>query len=517
MIILLAGINFMNLASARSVHRAKEVGIRKTLGSQKSSLISQFLTESVLFSIIAILLALLMVFISMPYFNLIADKQLSFTSLFSPQNLSLLLALTLGTGILAGLYPAFYLTSFNPIEAFKGKTSALSSSKLSFNGLRNGLVVIQFAISIMLISCSIIIYQQLDFLQNKNLGFDKENLLVIENVEKLGNQIDAFKQRIAQESSVISVAKSNAVPPEIWYEDFARAYGTSGAEVPLNSLNVDSDFISTMGFEVIKGRGFDQQSGANKRFALLNEQAVEHINWTDGAENNPDFPLGELFEFSGGDSQYEVIGVVKNFNLTSLHYDIQPLAIFHDESNVWKGPNRFLSVRTTENANLAGLIETIENDWEEMSGGLPFDFSFLDDELEAQYQAEQRVASVVSIFTALAIFIAILGLLGLISFAIEKRTKEIGVRKVMGASSSRIVFLLSKDTLKLVLISIVVSIPVSWYLMDNWLQNFVFRVDVNPLIFAFSGIVAIVLAWLALGFQTIKAASQNPIKSLKSD
>ncbi len=517
MIILLAAINFMNLSSARSVHRAKEVGIRKTLGSQKGSLISQFLSESVLFSTISMLLALGIVYLCMPFFNIIAAKELSFSDLLTGINLLQIISLTLATGLLAGVYPALYLTSFNPIEAFKGKISSLTNNKFSFNRLRNSLVVFQFAISIMLISCSVIIYQQLNFLQNKSLGFDKDNVLVIENVEKLDDQIETFKQLIEQDSRVINVTKTNAVPPQIWYEDFATVYGGDGNSVPLNSLNVDSDFISTFDLEIIQGREFEEGSAANKRYAILNETAIDHLNWTEGSTDKSDFPLGESILFSGLDTQYEIIGVVNDFNLTSLHYNIQPLAIFHDESTVWKGDNRFLSVRTSEGSNLMALINSIENEWTQLSGGLPFDFTFLDDQLASQYEFEQRVASLVTIFTGLAIFIALLGLLGLVSFAIEKRTKEIGVRKVMGASSSRIVFLLSKDTLKLVLISIIISIPVSWYLMENWLQNFVFRVEINPIIFLVSGVAAILLAWAVLSYQTIKASVQNPVKSLKSE
>ncbi|MBO6523575.1 MAG: ABC transporter permease [Balneolaceae bacterium] len=516
-IILLAAINFMNLSSARSAHRAKEVGIRKTLGSQKTSLISQFLSESILFSTISMFLALGIVYLCMPFFNIIAAKELTFSDLLTGINLLQIIGLTLATGLLAGIYPALYLTSFNPIEAFKGKISSLTNNKFSFNGLRNSLVVFQFAISIMLISCSVIIYQQLNFLQNKSLGFDKNNVLVIENVEKLDDQIETFKQMIEQKSGVVNVTKTNAVPPQIWHEDFATVYGGDGNSVPLNSLNVDSDFISTYDLEIVQGREFEKESSANQRYVVLNETALDHLNWTDGSSGNPDFPLGESILFSGLDTQYEIIGVVKDFNLTSLHYNIQPLAIFHDESTVWKGDNRFLSVRTSEGANLMALINSVENEWTQISGGLPFDFTFLDDQLASQYEFEQRVSSLVTIFTGLAIFIALLGLLGLVSFAIEKRTKEIGVRKVMGASSSRIVFLLSKDTLKLVLIAIIISIPVSWYLMENWLQNFVFRVEINPVIFILSGVFAILLAWAVLSYQTIKASVQNPVKSLKSE
>ncbi len=516
LIIVLASINFMNLASARSVHRAKEVGIRKTLGSSKSSLIGQFLSEAMLFSFVALILSLFLVYMSIDPFNQIAAKNLMFSELFTVYNLLYIIGFTILIGFLAGLYPAFFLTSFNPIEAFKGKTAALTNNKLSFNGLRDSLVVLQFAISIMLISCSVIIYQQIDYLQNENLGFDKENVLIVKNVMKLGDQSETFKQLIESESGVLSVGKSNAVPPYIYNEDFARVYG-SDKDIPLNSLIVDSDYISTLNFELIKGQEFSDYSEANSNYVIINETAIDQLPWPEGLDRGPDFPLGETFYYSGLDDPFEIIGVVKDFNLISLHSEIGPMAFFHENSEVFKGPNHFLSARISPNTNITPFLSSVEEKWNSMTNGLPFEFTFLDDQLYIQYQAEQRIAKVVSIFTGLAIFIAILGLLGLISFAIEKRTKEIGIRKVMGASASGIVFLLSKDTLRLILVSIIISTPVSWMLMKDWLENFSFKIQINPIIFLISGISAIVLAWIVLCFQTVKAASQNPVKSLKSE
>ena len=516
LIIVLASINFMNLSSARSVHRAKEVGIRKTLGSSKSTLIGQFLSEAMLFSFIALILALFLVYLSIDPFNQVAAKNLMFSELFTLFNLLFIIGFTILIGFLAGLYPAFFLTSFNPIEAFKGKTAALTNNKLSFNGLRDSLVILQFAISIMLISCSLIIYQQIDYLQNENLGFDKEHVLIVKNVMKLGDQAETFKQLIESESGVLSVGKSNAVPPYIYNEDFARVYG-SDTDIPLNSLIVDSDYISTLNFEIIQGQEFSEYSEANSNYVIINETAIDQLPWPEDLDRGSDFPVGESFYYSGLDDSFEIIGVVKDFNLISLHSEIGPMAFFHENSEVFKGPNRFLSARISPNTNITQFLSSIEEKWSSMTNGLSFEFTFLDDQLFTQYQAEQRIAKVVSIFTGLAIFIAILGLLGLISFAIEKRTKEIGIRKVMGASASGIVFLLSKDTLRLILVSIIISTPISWMLMKDWLENFSFKIQINPFIFLISGISAIVLAWTVLCFQTVKAASQNPVKSLKSE
>ncbi len=516
LIIVLASINFMNLATARSVQRAKEVGVRKTLGSFKSTLMGQFLSESIFFSFIALVLALGLVFFAIEPFNQMAGKNLSIVELFTPTNLLLIVGFTTATGLIAGLYPAFYLTSFNPIEAFKGKTAALSGNRLSFNGLRDSLVVLQFGISIILISCSIVIYQQISYLQNINLGFDKENVLIISNMMKLEDQSETFKQLVRNESGVLEVGKSNAVPPYIYNEDFARIYGSEN-DIPLNSMIVDASFLETLDLEIVLGRDFQENSAANSNYVIINETAAQQLPWPEGLNRNEEFPIGQSFLYGGNTNLYEVIGVVKDFNLISLHSEIGPMAVFHETSNIFKGPNRFLSVRISPNTNFNTLINNIEQSWNSMTSNLPFEFTFLDDQLNNQYQAEQRIANVVNVFTVLAIFIAMLGLLGLISFAIEKRTKEIGVRKVMGASAAKIVFLLSKDTFKLIMISVIVSFPISWYLMDIWLENFAFKVTINPMIFLISGFVAIALAWFAVSFQTLKAASQNPVRSLRSE
>ncbi len=517
LIILLACINFMNLSSARSVQRAKEVGVRKTLGSQHGNLIAQFLSESVLFAFISLVIALLIVSVSIGPFNQIAVKQLLFADLFTPITLLGIFGFTVVIGLLSGIYPAFYLSSFNPIDAFKNKLPTVSKSRLSFVQLRSLLVIVQFAISIILISSSIIIYQQLHFFQNTNLGFQKENVLVIHNLEQLGESSEAFEQMVASQSSVLHVGKSNAVPPYMWYEDFGGVYGSSEPEISVNSVKVDDHFLSTMGFELINGKLFEENAAANTRYVILNEAAVDQLNWGERASDTQDFPLGESILFSGNGIPYEIIGVIKNFNSSSLHHSILPMVIFHESSAVWGSRNSFLSARLSSMDNAETLLEHIQENWNRVSGGLPFNYAFLDDQLYAEYQSEQQIAKVVSIFTSLAIFIAILGMIGLISFTIEKKTKEIGVRKVMGASVRSIVFMLSKEITLLIGFAIVLSLPVTWYLMNDWLQNFEYQIEVNLLVVVLSGVLSMLLAWIALSFQTIKAALQNPIKSLRSE
>lgn len=517
LIIALASINFMNLSSARSVYRAKEVGVRKTLGSYRSNLISQFLGESVLFSFLSLFLALAIVLLVIEPFNQLALKELSITTFLTPLYVVGILSFTVLIGLIAGTYPALYLTSFSPIEALKNKLPAVASQRMSLSGLRNFLVVFQFSISIMLISSTIIIYQQLEFTQNANLGFDEENVFVLANVEKIGSQIDVLKDQLESEPFVASVGQSNSIPPYIWNEDFGSVYGSDAAEIPMNSLSIDSDFLGTLDIKLAQGKNFEEDAPANANYVILNETAVDQLNWGSEASKNDNFPLGEYIHFSGTENRYQVIGVAKDFNLTSLHFDIVPTAIFYKTAPIWIGNEQYLSIRLQNNVDLEQVIAQVEKTWNTFSAGLPFEYTFLDQELYSQYQAELRIGRVISVFTGLAILIAIMGLIGLISFSIERKTKEIGVRKVMGASSRSIVYLLSKDMTRLIMIAMVIAIPAAWMVMNDWLQNFEYKIDINILVFLAAGLLALILAWSSLSFQAIKAATSNPINSLRSE
>lgn len=517
LIIVLASINFMNLSTARSVYRAKEVGIRKTLGSHRSTLVFQFLSESVVFSITSLFVALGIVFVALKPFNSIAAKQLSMQDLATLPAATGIMAFTVLVGIVSGAYPAIFLTSFSPIQALRSRSRSLFKQKLSVIGFRNLLVVFQFVISIVLISCSVVIHQQLSFVQNKNLGFDKENVLVVENVERLGQQAESFKQFVANVPGVLAAAQSNAVPPEVWNEDFATVRGSGDGEISMNSLVVDDDLIETLGFDLIAGNLFEGATAANASYVVLNEAAVESLPWPVGAKESENFPIGQTILFGGLDVDYEVIGVLRNFNTYSLRSPIQPLGLFHSSSIVWAGPSRFLTVRTTNDANIRAVLSDIRERWTSLVGSIPFAYSFLDEELYAQYESEQRVATIVTVFTSLAIFIAILGLLGLLSFVIERRTKEIGVRKVLGASPSSIVVLLSRDMTILIIAASVVAVPIAWLLMDSWLQRFVYRVDINLLVFVAAGVIALLVAWATLSLKAVRAATRNPVLSLRSE
>lgn len=516
LIIVLASINFMNLSSARSVHRSKEVGIRKALGSRRSELIGQFLVEAISFSLVALILALAIASFVLEPFNELSGKHLTLGALWRPQTVLATTLFAIAVGFVSGLYPALYLSSFNPIDALR-RGSQASTRRLSFPGVRTLLVGFQFVISILLIACSLVIQKQLHYVQTKNLGFDRENVLVVGNVEKLGGQTDAFRERLTGVPGVIGVARSNAVPPRVWYEDFATVDGAGGAEIAMNSMAVDDRFIRTLGFELIAGQAFDDATGANDRYIVLNESAVRQLPWPDAVRQAENFPLGQSVDWAGGDGAWEIVGVVRDFNISSLREEIQPLAIFHESAAIWQGPNRFLAVRLSGNGAAPTAVRGIQRAWETFAGALPFEYTFLEADLADQYEAEIRVGTVVNVFTALAIFIALLGLFALVSFSIEQKTREIGVRKVLGASASSIVLLLSRDMTRLILVAVVIAVPVAWFLMDRWLQDFRYRIELGPGVFVVAGIITLLLAWVALGYQTIKASRQNPVLSLRSE
>lgn len=499
-IILLACINFMNLATARSANRAKEVGIRKTLGSLRSSLMRQFLTESVILSLIATVLALAAALLLLRPFNNVAGKEISMELFTKPWFLLSLLGLMLVVGVIAGSYPAFYLSSFKPVEVLKGKLKAGMKS----SGIRNVLVVFQFFISITLIICTLLVYEQLDYTRNKNLGFDKENVVVIEGTWHMSEgEQNTFKQELLGQTQVVNASISNNVPPGVNNTTIYRKKGTE-EDILISTYYVDYEHLSTMQMELMEGRNFSREFPTDTAAVILNEAAVREFGF--------DNPLNEMIQYfgNGRTQEFKVVGVIKDFNYETLRNDIRPLALFLTK----QGGN--MAVRIAP-GNVASTLTDLENIWENYAPGEPFQYRFLDESYDALFRGEQRLGKVFSIFTGLAILVACLGLLGLAAFMAEQRTKEIGIRKVLGASVSSVMLLLSKDFTKLVIIAFVLSIPAAYFIMDKWLEGFAFRIAIGPGIFVLAGLSALFIAWLTVSWQSAKAASANPVHSLRSE
>lgn len=505
-ILLIACVNFMNLSTARSVNRAKEVGIRKVLGTEKRSLISQFLTESTLMVFIGLVLAIFLVWLTIGYFNDLSAKNLVLSTLLKPGYLIFLLLLPLVVGGLAGIYPAFYLSSFQPISVLKGKMN----KGFSKNYFRSTLVVFQFFTSIVLIVGTIVVFRQLNYIQNKKIGFNKDQVLVLNGTAALGNNVDAFRNEVTKISGVKASSFAGYLP----VSNSSRSDNTFSTEAVMTEKNgfnmqvwnVDYDYIPTLGMEIIEGRNFSSAYGSDSSAVIINEATAKTIGYDD--------PIGKKVYSSDGAGnnsvEYTIIGVVKNFNYESLRQNIGPLC-FRLGYNKWAAA---FKVSTTD---IKGLLANIESKWKTIATGLPFSYQFLDEAFDSMYRAEQRVGTVALAFAVLAILIACLGLFGLATYMAEQRTKEIGVRKVLGASVPDIVTMISKDFAKLVLIAAIIAFPVAWYAMDKWLQDFAYRVNIGWWVFLVAGVIALFIALITVGIQAVKAAIANPVKSLRTE
>lgn len=505
-ILLIACINFMNLATARSANRAREVGIRKVLGTEKRQLIVQFLSESTLMVLIGLLLALVIAALVLPLFNQMSSKTLTMQTLFGWKFLPVLIALPFVVGLMAGSYPAFFLSAFKPIEVLKGKLKLGSRS----GGFRSVLVVFQFATSIILIICTIVIFRQLNFIQTKNLGFNKEQVLIIDDAYALNNNADAFKTEVQRIPGVISGTFSGFLP----VTNSSRNDNTFWSSPTIDSKSgfnmqvwrVDYDYFKTLGMETSQGRTFSKDFGSDSTAVIINETVAKLIGHEKDALGQKIYTLTDDREVI----TYTIIGVIKNFHFESLRQNIGPLCFR-------LGRSTGLASFKVETKNIQSLIKQVESKWKSMAPALPFNHRFLDESFDEMYRAEQRVSNIALTFAILAIVVACLGLFGLASFIAEQRTKEIGIRKVLGLSMEGIVRLLSKDFLKLVLIAFVIATPVAWYFMNRWLQDFAFRVDISWWVFALAGFLALCIAMLTVSFQAIKAALANPIKSLRTE
>jgi putative ABC transport system permease protein len=505
-ILLIACVNFMNLATARSSTRAREVGMRKVLGSERRMLVAQFLVESLVFSALAMLLALLLVEALVEPFNILSGKALHFNLFDPPWLLAALVLLTLLVALIAGSYPSVYLSSFRPLHAFK-RMIRLSNRHWS---LRNVLVMLQFTITIGLIACTVLVQRQLNYVRSVDLGFKKDGIVIISNVNnRLGDQVNVFKEILKSHSQVINASVSTGVPPYEGFEDSYKGEGKGDKPFDLISYMTDEDFVNTLGINIIQGRGFAREFSTNASGVILNEAAVKYLGW----EN----PLGKTITYPGGNNgTFQVIGVMKDFNFVTLRSPITPFALFHDASNSYQIPSSHVVVRIARD-DMNGTIKLLESEWKAVAPTTPFEYEFLDRSLESQYEAENRFGNVFLVFSLLTIFIACIGLLGLVSFSTEQRTKEIGVRKVLGASVTSIVGLLSKEFIRLILIANVFAWPIAYIAMNRWLEDFSYRVEIGWWVFALSGGLALLIAILTVSFLAVRAALENPVESLRCE
>jgi putative ABC transport system permease protein len=505
LVLLIACINFMNLTTARSAGRAREVGIRKVLGTERKELILQFLTESTLMVLLSLLIAIGITSLTLPLFNSVAAKSMSMASLFSPVILPLLLALPFAVGLLAGSYPAFFLSGFKPIEVLKGKLKMGTNS----GGLRSALVVFQFTASIILIIGTIVVYRQLHFIQTRDLGFNKEQVLIINAADALGNNAGPFKKQVMQLSGVKSGTLSAYLPVS---NSSRNAYNVFKDPVAAaaNSFNaqfwgIDYDYLETMGIKLLKGRNFSPGFGMDSSSSwIINEATARILGYED--------PVGKnIYTIDDGKATaHPIVGLVKNFNYESLHSAVGPL-IFALQSSTG------LASFKVNTANITPLLEQVKKEWKAMAPGMPFSYRFLDESFNEMYRAEQRVGEIAMIFSVLAILISCLGIFGLATFIAEQRMKEIGIRKVLGASVQGIVGLLSRDFMKLVAIAFIIAAPFAWWVMNKWLQGFVDRAGFSWWIFAVAGLAALFIALATVSFQSVRVALMNPSKSLKAE
>jgi putative ABC transport system permease protein len=498
-ILLIACINFVNLSTARSERRAKEVGIRKTLGSPKLKITLQFIMESVITSLLASVLAVGFVEFMLPLFNKVTDKEISLNLLSNIYTLPIILCLAILTGLLAGVYPAFYLSSFQPAQVLKSKLVRGRKKGI----LRDGLVVLQFSISIVLVIGTFIIHNQMKYIQDKNLGFNKEQVITLKT-SSIGNNIYSFEHELMSNSSILSVSNSSTIPGEMTYMSSYKLKGESNTQIKdAHWMTCDDDFLKTYQLKLASGRFFSSEHPSDTMAVIINEAAAKLYGIKD---------IESKYLVDPSDvSDYKIIGVVKDFNFKSLHEAVFPLVLYSYKPKAY---GDFLSVRIKP-GDYAGAKSFIENTWRKYAGNEALNYSFLDQSLQKMYLSDQRTNKIAAIFSALAIFIACLGLFGLATYVTEQRTKEIGIRKVLGASVPEIILMLSKEFTKWVVIANVIAWPVAYYFMDKWLQDFAYKTNISIWIFALSGALALVIALLTVSTNAIKAATANPVKSLK--
>jgi len=499
LILIIACFNFMNLSTARAMKRAKEVGLRKVMGAFRHQLIKQFLGETIVLVSISLVIGIILLELLVPLFNSLVGQHLEVVYLGGGSVIIYILIAGLLTGILAGSYPAFYLSSFVPAQVLKGHVGPSGNA-----GLRKILTVMQFGVAAFLMIGTLIVYQQMNFIQNKNLGFDKESIVYMNPPMALWDKKEVLKENLLANTSIKSVTYSNGTPgmeTSTWQYDFP------GLDIPKRSMNtmiVDYDYINTFGLEIVEGRNLSEEFATDSTEAyLINEAAAEELML--------EKPLGTPIRALDGHPAGRIVGVVKDFHYRSLHRRIEPLVLRIDPRNMW-----CMSVKLSA-GNLKSHLAVLEKEWKQLAPDYPFSYQFVDQTIDRQYKAEQNTGVLIGSFAALAIIIACLGLLGLTAFMTEQRKKEIGVRKVLGASVSGIIMLLSKDFSRLILIAFILVVPLAWYAMNQWLADFAYQVNMSPFVFVGAGLVVLIIAFTSVFYQALKAAIVNPSETLRNE
>ncbi|MEM9391306.1 MAG: ABC transporter permease [Bacteroidota bacterium] len=499
-ILIIACINFMNLSTARASRRAKEVGIKKSIGANQGALIFQYLSESILIALLSFGVALVIVWIVLPQFNYITDKQIVI-DLTNPQMIFWFLGITLVTGVLAGSYPALYLAGFKPVKVLKGEVKGSIGELWA----RRGLVIFQFTLSIVLIVAVLVIYKQIEFVQTKNLGYNKDNVIYFETEGRIDENLETFLNEVKTIPGVANASSSG-------HTFMGRNNNTSGLswegknpddKILFENVRVNHEFLETMGVEIVEGRSFLRDSPSDTTKIIFNEAAIRIMGYEDE-------PIGRVIRM-WDEIDLEIVGVAKDFHFQSLHSTVQPLFFRLIPKQTWNVMVRIEAGKEKE--TLASLTDF----YNEFNPGFTFEYQFLDEQYRSMYAAEQRVATLSRYFAGFAIIISCLGLFGLAMFTAERRLKEIGIRKALGSSSINIIYLLSSDFTKMVLLSIIIALPLSYYLIDIWLQRFAFKIDLEIWFFALSGIIALVIAWLTIGSHAVRAANTNPARCLRDE
>jgi len=507
-ILLLATINYMNMATARSANRAREVGMRKVVGAYRNQIISQFLSESVIMALMALVIALCIVFALLPDFNELAGKTMEFSMFIQPGVISLVIFITLLVGVVSGSYPSFYLSSFMPITVLRGKISKAGKAS---GILRRLLVIIQFFIAIIMIIGTIVVSSQLNFLRNTNLGFDKENLVVMEMQDStFRSKAETFKNELLQSPDITAATNSTGIPGQIeWIQVMRVEREDKMAEMALILAQTDYDFVKAMDMEIVTGRDFDKNMGTDDTAAvLINETCARTLGWQDD-------PIGKKIEYgfdlNGNPGRVmKVIGVIRDFHFRSLHNKIEPVIFF-----ISRQPRYFMTARIKEGREKEALAYIGEK-WNTFQAGRPFDYKYVSQILEEQYGGEKKTGVIFNIATIITIFIALLGLLGLSSFVTEQRTKEIGIRKILGATVPGILNLLYREFVILILIAFILAVPVAWWRLDIWLNDsFIYHTSLNWTYFLLAGVLAFAVGIMTISFYIIRAANSNPVDAVK--